>query len=165
MRVRLIYWCLLASLAVSGLSSFPALLRAQEKEGIRPDEMADRIATSLAVSTYFFPGEAVNVTGIVRNRSMHPESKVLVALFAGSRRAASQVIDLPAAQSTTLHFAWRSTKWAPLGSRCESIRTKRGSMWTGATTKLRLMWWLRRSRRPRSMSRFPTCSSSQETLA
>jgi photosystem II stability/assembly factor-like uncharacterized protein len=111
MRARLIYGCLLAVLAVSGLDPYPSPLRAQEMEGVRPDQMADLIATGLGASTlYPLPGEAVDVTGTLRNRAMHPEFKVTVALFAGSTRVASQVIDLAAGQSTTLHFPWRSTQ-------------------------------------------------------
>ncbi len=111
MRARLIYGCLLAIAAVSVLSSFVLPLRAQEMEGVRPDQMADLIATSLGASTlYPLPGEPVNVTGTVRNRAMHPESKVTVALFAGSTEVTSQVINLAAGQSATLHFPWRSTQ-------------------------------------------------------
>ncbi len=100
--------------AIAALTLSPRSLLAQDpdlQERMRPDEMADLVATALTPSSpYPKPGEAVAVTAQVRNRASHAERGVLVVLFGGGARVASKTIDMAAFQTQTLRFGWRPDK-------------------------------------------------------
>ncbi len=114
MKARLIRGCLLTVLATTVLNHLNPALWSQENNlgsEVRPDQMADLIATQLSSSiSYPLPGEAVDITASVRNRASHAEGNITVALFANSERVASQLIDIAAGQSRALHFSWRPTQ-------------------------------------------------------
>jgi photosystem II stability/assembly factor-like uncharacterized protein len=112
MRAKWIVRTFLVSLlAIKGIGLFNCPLLAQEvkpREALRPDEMTDLVAAGLSPSVlYPLPGEVVDVTAGVRNRASHNERNVIVALFAGGTRIASEAIDLNAGETRTLHFSWR----------------------------------------------------------
>jgi photosystem II stability/assembly factor-like uncharacterized protein len=98
-------------LAIVGLGLFNVLLLAQEptfREEVRPDEMADLVATALTpANLYPLLGETVDVAAGVRNRATHAEPRVMVSLYAGSAMVASQTIDFTTGETRTLHFSWQ----------------------------------------------------------
>src|SRR5713226_8057502 len=109
MRTQLRLRTLLAALLlIEGIGLLNRPLSAQEvkpREELRPDQMADLVAAGLSPSLlYPLPGEVVHVTARVRNRGTRTEQNLIVTLFAGSAKIASQAIDLNGGETRTLYF-------------------------------------------------------------
>ena len=85
--------------------------QSREREGVRPDEMADLVAVSMTASTPFpFPGETVDIAVDVRNQATHAERNVMVVAYAGRVKVAEKTISLKSAETATLHLSWKATE-------------------------------------------------------